>query len=151
MSKEIQGNLVNLKLREPGDPDFLTLVCTEDTQFQITTEVSKRRTNCGVKTSVADVDFNVSGNAVQNADPTASEVSMTQIKTWIMGKQKLEFWYTNDADVPNGIAAGEGVNNYGNLYFTDVTSTASAEADGILSFSFTAEGTGTLDEYDDNS
>lgn len=151
MSKEIQGNLVNLWLREPGDADFQVLVCTEDLQMQITTEVSKRRTNCGVKTSVADVDFNFSGNAVQNADPTATEVSHTQMKTWIVAKQKLEFRYYNNVHAGNDIAEGEGVNSYGNLYITDLTSTSSAEADGMLSFSFTGEGTGTLDQYDDNS
>lgn len=150
MSVEIQGSLVNFQVREPGDTPWLTLVCTEDSQFQITTEVSKRRTNCGIKTSVSDVDFNVSGNAVSNASPTSSEVSYMQLKAWIVAKTKLEFRYINDADVPAGITEGQGINNSGNLYFTDVTATASAEADGILSFSFTGEGTGTLDEFDES-
>lgn len=149
---EIQGKLINLKVRVNGSgAAFKTLVCTEDSQFQITNESNERRTNCGIKTSIAAPTFTASGNAVQNPTPTASEVSYDDVKAWQMSQTKLDFQYINDADPVNGIAAGAGVNNFGSGYFTDSTFTGSAQADGIGSFSWSFTGTGTLDQYDDES
>lgn len=149
---EIQGSLINMKFRVNGTTDeFKTLVCTTDSQFQITNETSQRRTNCGTKTGISDATFNASGNAVQNPDPTEEEVSYNQAKAWQVGKTKLDFQYLSDADVANGLAEGDGVNNFGSGYITETTFTGSAEADGVGSFSWAFTGTGTLDEYDDES
>lgn len=149
---EIQGKLINMKVRVNGTADaFKTLVCTEDSQFQITNETTQRRTNCGTKTGIADAVFNASGNAVQNPTPTTSEVSYNDVKGWQLNKTKLDFKYISDADVANGLTEGEGVNNFGSGYFTESTFQGSAEADGIGSFSWSFTGTGTLDEYDTDS
>jgi hypothetical protein len=151
---EVQGKLVNMKIRVNGTLDaWKTLVCTEDSQFQITNETTERRTNCGVKTGVAQATFNASGNAVQNPTPTALEVSYNDVKGWQKGTSgtptKLDFQYISDADASQGLAEGDGVNNFGSGYFTDTTFTASAEADGVGSFSWSFTGTGTLDAYDE--
>lgn len=149
---EVQGKLINLRVRVNGTlDDFKTLVCTEDSQFQITNETNERRTNCGIKTSVAIPTFNASGNAVQNPTPTALEVSYNDVKAWQMGNTKLDFKYISDADPANSLSEGEGVNNYGSGYFTDSTFTGSAQADGVGSFSWSFTGTGTLDQFDDDS
>lgn len=148
---EVKGKLINFKVRVNGTADdFKTLVCTEDSQFQITNETSERRTNCGIKTGVAVPTFNASGNAVQNATPTALEVSYNDVKAWQKDNVKLDFQYINDAD-PSGLGEGDGVNNFGSGYFTDSTFTGSAEADGVGAFSWSFTGTGTIDEYDDES
>jgi hypothetical protein len=149
---EVSGSLVNMRVRVSGTLNaFKTLVCTEDSQFQISNETTERRTNCGVKTGISDPTFNASGNAVQNPNPTSSEVSYNEVKAWQKSKTKLDFNYNNDADVHNGLDKGEGIQNYGSGYFTESTASASAEADGLLSFSWTFTGTGTLDNYDDNT
>lgn len=149
---EIQGRLINMKVRVSGTTDeFKTLVCTEDSQFQISNETSERRTNCGLKTGISDPTFNASGNAVQNPEPTTEEVSYNDVKGWQKTKTKLDFKYISDADSVNGLDEGEGVNNYGSGYFTESTFTGSAEADGVGSFSWTFTGTGILDEFDGES
>ena len=139
-----------MKVRVNGTLDaFKTLVCTEDSQFQISNESTERRTNCGIKTSVADPTFNASGNAVQNPEPTASEVSYKDVKGWQVNVTKLDFQYISDADVAAGLIEGEGVNNFGSGYFTESTFTGSAEAAGVGSFSWSFTGTGVLDVYDE--
>lgn len=144
---ELQGSLIQFKVRENGTADPLkTLVCTEDTTFNITNEISKRRTNCGVKTGIADAEFTASGNAVYNYTPGGTEVSWDDIKEWQKSKTKLDFVYENDADSP--LAQGAALSAVGSGYFTETTFTGSAEADGIGSFSWTFEGTGTLDSFD---
>lgn len=144
----VQGTLVNFRYRSIGDTNWITLVCTEDSQFQITNETSTRRTNCGVVKSVADADFSASGNAVQNATPTAFEASYQAVKALQMSKEKVQFSYISLADVAAGLTEGQGISNYGLGYFTDSVASASAEADGVLSFSWSFEGTGNLDSFD---
>lgn len=148
---EIHGNLVNFKVRANGTLDaFKTLACTEDSQFDITNETAERRTNCGIKTSVAEATFSASGNAVQEIPPAADHLSYNEVKGYQKNRTKLDFTYENLADVPNGIAEGEAVSMTGSGYFTQSTYNASAEADGVGSFSWTFTGTGTLDEFDES-
>lgn len=139
-----------MKVRVNGTVDpWKTLVCTEDSQFQITNEVNKKRTNCGVDTSIADADFNASGNAVQNPIPTSLEVSYKDIKAWQLAKTLLDFQYISEADAAQGLAEGDGVNNFGSGYFTETTFNGTAEENATFSWSF--EGTGTLDVFSDES
>lgn len=142
---EVHGRLVNMWVRDQGQSTWRKIVCTEDSQFTITTEVSKRRTNCGIRTSIADAEFSASGNAVQEAEPTSAQASYAYIKERIKNKVVQEFKYQSEADVSEGLSEGEGIYNYGDGYFTELTATASAEADGILTFSWSFEGTGILD------
>ena len=148
---EITGKFINFKVRVNGTADaFKAVACTEDSQFQITNETSERRTNCGIKTGIADPTFNGSGNAVQEIPAAADHVSYNEVKGWQKTKTKLDFTYENDADTANGIAEGDAVTIIGSGYFTDSTYNASAEADGVGSFSWTFSGTGTLDEFDES-
>ena len=60
---EVAGKLVNMRIRVNGTQDeFKILVCTEDSQFQITNETSERRTNCGVKASAGVCPSNATSN-----------------------------------------------------------------------------------------
>lgn len=145
---EIQGSLVNFKVRVNGSgAPFKKMVCTEDTTFTITNGTSTRKTNCGPIAAVSVAEFNASGNAVFNFEPGGTEVSWDEVKAWQKAKTKLDFTYENDADVPAGITQGEAVSVLGSGYFTESAFTASAEDDGIGSFSWTFTGTGTLDSY----
>lgn len=148
MSVEVKGSLVNMQVRTIGATDWLTLVCTSDSQFTITNELTKVRTNCGIKGSPAEAEFNASGNAIQNADPTASEVSYNLVKGWQKTRTKLQFRYLSLADAEAGLTEGEGFSNFGLGYFTETTLSANAEADGLARFSWTFEGTDTLDDFD---
>lgn len=142
----ITGTLVKFWVRDQGTTQWREVVCLEDSTFTITNEVSKRRTNCGIKTSVADAEFTASGNAVSDNNPTSAQADYNYIKTRVKAKQIQEFRYYNDADSANGVSAGY-MNNFGDGYFTELGAAASAESDGLLTFSFTFEGTGTLDDY----
>lgn len=148
---EVKGSLVVLRLKEPDEDDWLNLVCLENSSFEITNEVTTRRTNCGVIKSVSDADFTASGTAVQNATPTSVEASYEQVKAWQVSRTKLHFQYISLADAPAGLAEGDGINNFGLGYITSTSASAAAEgAEGTLSFDFTLEGTGSLDDFDES-
>ena len=70
---EISGKLINFKYRVPPETDWITIVCTEDSSFTITNDIATKETNCGIKAAPGIPQFNASGNAVQNVEPTALE------------------------------------------------------------------------------
>jgi len=119
----------------------------ENSSFSITTNPSTKKTNCGTKTAVPTPDFSATGSAVQDPNPTSLQASYADLKAWIKAGTKLDFNYNNDADNPNGIDLGEGVQNYGSGYLTSLGFQASAQ-DGFTTYDFTFTGTGTLDNYD---
>lgn len=152
MSIEISGKLVNFKFRRSGTSDpFKTMVCTENSEFTITSEVSKKRTNCGIKGKPALPEFSAKISAVQNANPGTSEASYQDVKSFIANGYKADFQYASEADAANGTGYGDGIYNYGSGYFSELSATASAEADGFLAYSVTMEGVGTLDTFDTQS
>lgn len=147
---KINGSLVGLKYRVWPSTAWLDVVCVEDSTFEITMDVAERETNCGVITNPGTAKFNAQVNAVQNANPTATEADYKKIKDLMIAKTKVQFLYQNAADVANGIADAEGIYNKGNGYFTSLSATAAATADGVLSYSLTLTGTGTLDDFDES-
>lgn len=152
MSLEVKGTLVNFWFRRSGTTDpFLRVVCAESSTFTISSEVSKRRTNCGIKGSVADPEFNASIDAVQNLNPGALEAAYQDVKSFITNKYKADFRYASDADASIGVGFGDGIYNYGSGYFSELGAAASAEPDGILTYSVSFEGVGTLDNFDTSS
>lgn len=147
MAKEINGALVNLYLRSAAvGGAFKRAVCVTDSSSDLTSDVTTTRTNCGPKTAVSDPTFTLTVNAVQNADPTSTEVEYQQLKAWVKAKTLLDFNYRNDADLSNSVAEGEGIQHYGSGYITTLSNAASAE-DGTLTYSITITGTGNIDDY----
>lgn len=150
MSLEIAGNLVGLKVRVYPSATWLNVVCIEDSTFEMTRDISEKETNCGVKTKPGTLKFNAQVNAVQNANPTSTEADYKKLKDIMVANSKVQFLYANEADNPNGISDAEGIYNKGNGYLSNLTATAGASADGILSYSFTLTGTGTMDDFDES-
>lgn len=152
MSIEVKGTLVNFEFRRSGTSNpFLKLVCTEDSSFTITSEVSKRRTNCGIKGVSALPEFNASVNAVQNANPGALEAAYQEVKNFIVNQYKMDFRYASYPDAAEGLGYGDGIYNFGSGYFSELGAAASAEPDGFLTYSVNVDGVGVLDVFDTDS
>jgi hypothetical protein len=148
MSAEVSGLLVNLWVRDQGLSTWRQVVCTKSSTFSLTSEVSKIKTNCGIKAKPGVLDFSATVDAVQNAEPTSTEASYAYIKERMRNRVMQEFKYQSAADAAEGLTEGEGIWNYGDGYFTSLEATASAEDDGILSFSTTLEGVGVIDSHE---
>lgn len=145
---EVNGTLVQIWLRVSGTSNaFKYLICITDSNFDISTDANTKKTNCGTKTAVTDPTWEISGNAVQDPNPSSTQLSYADLKAWIKAKTKLDFNYKNDADATAGLDVGEGIQNYGSAYITSLGYQASAE-DGFSTYSLTLTGTGTLDNYD---
>lgn len=152
MSIEVKGTLVNFEWRRSGTSNpFKKVVCTESSTFTINSEVAKRRTNCGQKGAATDPDFSWSIDAVQNANPGATESNYQDIKAEMIAKNKIDFRYASYADTGAGLGYGDGIYNFGSGYFSELGAAASAEADGLLTYTVTGEGVGVLDVFDTSS
>lgn len=152
MSIEVKGTLVNLEIRLSGTANaFKKLVCLESSTFTINSQIAKRRTNCGFKATAADPEFSASVDAVQNANPGATEANYQDIKSFIVNKQKVDFRYASWADTGAGLGFGDGIYNFGSGYFSELSDAASAQPDGLLTYSVKLEGVGVLDVFDTSS
>lgn len=144
MAEEIQGSDVAFYVSTTENGTYKQLVCEEDSQFDISAEVTTTKTKCGPFKSVDDPDFSASGNAVANATPEAGELSYEDVVAYQKAKQKLWFKYYNATSAT--VNEGEGVFFQGQGYFTQTTLTAPGT--DVVKFSWTFEGVGTLDNED---
>lgn len=145
---EVNGILIQIWLRVSGTSNaFKYLICTTDSNFNITSDANTKRTNCGPKTAIVAPTFEITGTAVQDPNPTSNQLSYADLKAWMKASTKLDFNYKNDADSSAGLDIGEGVQNYGSAFITSLGYQASAE-DGFSTYDVTLTGTGTLDNYD---
>jgi hypothetical protein len=145
---EVNGNLIVFKVRANGSgAAFKQLVCTDNVQFKLSSSITTKKTSCGIKTSVSDPTFEISGSGVFQIDPLATQVTWDDIVGWQKDNTKLDFQFVNLADVGAGLTEGEAVSELGSGYFNDSTFTGNAE-DGFATFDFNFSGTGTLGSYD---
>jgi hypothetical protein len=144
---EVNGDLIVFKVRVNGaGGSFKQIVCTDTVSFDISNDVSTKKTSCGPKTQLTDPTFSASGSGVFENEPLVTQVSWDEIKEWQKSKTKLDFQFVN-TDAAAGLTEGEAVSVTGSGYFTSSTFTGSSE-DGFSTFDFTFTGTGTIDSYD---
>lgn len=132
VDNSIQGSAVVLEVSDDG-VSFKTLVCEEDSQIDLSNDVTTTKTKCSTFKGISQVDATISGNAVCNADPTAEEVSYNDVQTWQLQKTQKYFRYRNAAQ--GSFAAGQAFSFTGVGYFTQ--STLTAPGDDVVKFSFT--------------
>lgn len=145
---EVNGNLVQIWLRVSGTSNaFKYLICITDSNFNLTSDATTKKTNCGTKTGVSTPNAEITGTAVQDPNPASNQLSYADLKAWIKAVTKLDYNYKNDADSAAGLDVGEGVQNYGSAFITSLGFQASAE-DGFSTYDVTLTGTGTVDNYD---
>jgi hypothetical protein len=132
VDNSIQGSNVVMEISDDGIT-FETLVCEEDSQADVSNEVTTTRTKCSTFKGISAVDVTISGNAVCNADPDSGEVSYSDI----LGYQKLKtqkyFRYRNAAQ--GAFTAGQAFELTGVGYFTQTTVTATTAE--VVKFSWT--------------
>lgn len=133
VDNSIQGLDVVLEISTDGGSTYKTLVCEEDSQADLSNEVTTTRTKCSTFKGISAVDMTISGNAVCNADPTSEEVSYNDVQNWQKLKTQLNFRYRNAA--AGSIAAGQAFEHTGVGYFTQ--STVTATAGEVVKFSYT--------------
>lgn len=144
MAVELQAVDVKVQVREVGDTEWLTLVCEIDEQSELTNDTTETDTKCGTFVGVKEAKANVSGNAVYNADPESSEVSLEQVRNWQISKTLLEMLIENEAFTASdgsSIAEGAALHEFYTGRF--VQSTRTSPVGDINKFSWTFKPQGT--------
>lgn len=141
MATEVQGNTINFYVRDFGTSQvWRKMTCEETLTFDITNNVNKSTTKCGVFKGLEVSDFKVSGTAVANFAPTPTEYSHDLLTFDQANIQKKEFRIQDPATLGSVILlAGGG-------YFTACQ--ISFPANDVVKFTFTFEGVGTLEQHE---
>lgn len=140
VDNQIQGTEIELWLRESGASGaFQKLICFLSIPFALTSNVSKKKSSCGTHVATQDVEAEVSGSAICNIDPDATEVSYDQMSQWQIDKTVLDYKYVNKAGTINGVIYAEGdiINFTGTLKVSSTTFKADASSDEAIEFDFT--------------
>lgn len=135
----IQGTEIGLYLRESGTSDaYQELICWINLPLALTSEVSKKKSSCGTHIATQDADAEISGSAICNIDPGATEVSYDQMVTWQLEKTALDYKYVNKAATINGVSYTEGqiINFTGSAKVTSTTFKADSSTDESIDFDF---------------
>jgi predicted secreted protein len=115
------------------------LVCLKDISIPLQTPVTAEDTYCGKKVGVGVIEFNPSGNAVCETRPDTDEVSHDDLVEY-MDTGTSFLWRIQN---PTSGSVGHNLYYSGSCKCTNVTFTGTAN--GLVGFSFTLTGEGTLD------
>lgn len=140
----IDGNDVNVYIREAGDSTWKVLTCEETDTAEHTNEVTETKTKCGPAVGIDEMKGNYTGNGVQNADPGATEVTWNDVVNWQKNRTPLEFLMKNEAFVAedgSNIAEGATVHIFAPGKF--IQSSLTAATGDIVKFAWTFKPTST--------
>lgn len=142
MARELSGNLITMAfttdLTYPYD-NLKTIVCEEDSEGGLDSNVSSTPTKCGVFTSTEIPTGTISGNGVTNADPESDEASFQDILNLVNNQTRVFAIYQNAAESPD-VTEGQGVYMAGLGYFNTARSTNTQGTQSRFSWGFTFTG-----------
>lgn len=114
------------------------LVCLKDISIPLQAPTTAEDTYCGKKVGVGEIEFNPSGNAVCETRPDTDEVSADELIE-VMKTGTSILWRVQN---PTSGSVGQGLYLSGSCKATNVT--IAGTANGLVNFSFTLTGEGTL-------
>lgn len=114
------------------------LVCLKSINIPLTVPVTEEETYCGTKVGVGQVKFNPAGEAVCETRPLTTEVSFDDLVE-VMNAGTSFLWRVRN---PTSGSVGFGLYLSGSCKCTEATLTG--EAGGLVNFTFTLTGEGTL-------
>jgi hypothetical protein len=136
---QINGKDVSVQLSSDSGTTWKTLICEIDHTFSLTRETSSVFTKCDSGTATVSLgaySWQVTGNAVADTAPGATEVSYEDMLGWAQAGTSLMILMEHDA-------AGGDFTESGTGYITSLERTAGTV--DPIQFSFTFSGTGALD------
>jgi hypothetical protein len=136
---EIQGSGVALSYTSDltGATGWKEVVCMEDTEYQSTSEVNKRRTKCGTIVGVSNPEGQITGSGVAESAPTTGLASHKELHTLHINKTKVLWKFEDETTPANLYISAEG-------YLTQFN--MSAPEGEAVSFTFTIDLTGVVDD-----
>ncbi len=122
--KNIQAINVPFQLSPDNGVTWLTLLCVSEHTQPLTTSPTETNTQCGIAVGLGPVKFAPTFNAVCSTDIIPGQVSMQQMKVWLINQTLLKY-RVQDPQLSTSAGGSVGANDYitGQCYVTSVTST----------------------------
>jgi hypothetical protein len=147
MAQELQGSSLVLWVSATGS-SFKLITCETTNTASVTSNVNTVKTKCATFTTTDDPETTITGSGVVNASPAANECSFKDIEAWVRSKTLLYFIYKTLANTDAGETSGESVYLDGRARFSEATVTGGA--DGLIEFTYSLVGSGTIDNSSDS-
>jgi len=140
--QEIQGKDSLFEISTDGTT-YKVLVCEVDNSLKGTADTTKEKTKCGPITGINTPDYTISGNAVTNSTPGASEVSYKDVQGWFNANTKLYFRLQSPA--VGELNPGEAYYHAGQGYFNSLGLASTSGETVKFDWEFTVTGELTID------
>lgn len=135
----VQSSLAPIEVRVVGDSTWKTIVCAENYNVPVNTQVNTTDTFCGRAVGLGVLEFNPTVSAVFENDPDSDMVTYDQMLAWQVGKITLEF----RVQYPGSGSVGS------KIYLSGQCSVTATELQGavneVLKFTATLTGQGEID------
>ena len=135
----IQSSAAPIEVRAKGDVDYKTIVCAENYNLPVNTQVNTVDTFCGRAVGLGVIEFNPTVSAVYEDAPDSTMVSYQQMLEWQVNKTLLEF----RVQYPGSGSAGSHIYLSGECYAT--ATELQGAVNEVLKFTSTLTGQGVID------
>lgn len=126
-----------IELRPQGGSTWYTLVCLETYDSDLSRATNDAATFCAIFIGISAPKWQLSGSAVCNATPSATEVTLTDMDNWLLQLTSLEC----RVQMPvGGGSTGDDYYLHGVVLVSDVKMTAATGQ--VIKFNFTLSGQG---------
>ena len=136
---EIQGKDIILSVSTvltPGSEVWKELICLETLTVVWSTDVNKRKTRCGTKIGVGNVEVTMNGTTVADDAPSVTQISHKEIEGFMAAGTPVRVKAAHATTPAKYFVAGD-------AYFT--SNTENMPSDDLFAFDFQLDITGTLD------
>lgn len=139
--QNIQAINVPFQLSADGGLTYLTVVCVSEHTLPLTRDTTDTNTQCGVAVGIGPVKFNPTFNAVCNTENNPGQVSMQQMKKWLIDGTQLKY-RVQDPQTSTSAGGSVGSNAYlsGQCLISAVTETYTVG--DVVKYSGTLKGIG---------
>lgn len=96
MSERLQSSVVPLQISDDSGVTWKDLICVTNYTNPLSRSKNETETlNCGVLTGSGPVKFDFSGEGVCDVTPGATQVSLDDLRTWLLADTVLQARITN--------------------------------------------------------
>src|SRR6187549_221824 len=135
----LQSSNLPIELSFDNGLTFKQLVCLENYNIPVDTQVTETNTFCGNAVGLGVKKFTPSGSAVCELSPSGSQVTFEELLAAQMADTVLIF----KVQYPSPGSTNTNIFMSGQCYVTNTT--LQAQINDVIKFSFTLTGSGTLD------
>ncbi len=139
---QVQSSLQLVEIDVEGGSTYKNLVCISTSSLEGTADTTTEDTDCGSFTSVGNVTYSLTADAICELSPSASQITYGDLLPKFIAKSLVSVRWQNP--VVGSVTLGSKYYHQFKAYITSLTLNKPS-ASGYVSFSVTLESDGAID------